>query len=127
MLPISIPPDCIAIFRLNALDSAESQKPATGTITIDLPDMGYVAYNPGGQLVFVTKQIPGAGTIVPVTMSVSGVNSIGAGLSFSQVFEVNGPPDPDPATHFSITEGPLVRDKVGYPIPPDSGPTIPLQ
>lgn len=124
---VQIPPDYIAVMRLKSLNTAEAPKPATGTITVDNYAFVYVAYNAGGELVLVTKQIPPGGAIT-VTLSASGVNSQGDPLTpFSASFDLLGAADPDPATHFAITDGPNVRDKVGYPVPPDGGQTIPLQ
>jgi len=125
---IQVPPDNIAVLRIIPLSASEAPKPATGTVSVDNYAYAYVAYNPGGQLVLVTKQIPPMGTKVPVTLTLNGLNSQGVALTqFTQVFDLNGPADPDPATHFAITEGPTVRDKVGYPVPPDAGQSIPLQ
>ena len=124
---IQVPPDNIAVFNLTPFSALGLQKPAVGTVGVDRYDYAYVAYNPGGQVVLVTKQIPPVNTKVTVTVTANGTNSAGAALTpFSMAFDLLGPVDTDPATHFTATN-PTVRDKVGYTVPPDNGQQIPIQ
>lgn len=120
-------PDCISIFRVAALSALGNVKPLVGSITVDRYDYAYVAYNGPSDIVLVTKAIPPMATTIPVRVTVTGSSNGNPLAPLNIDFDLTGPVDPDPATSIQITNGPQMRDKIGYPVPVDGGQTIPLQ
>lgn len=118
-----VPPGNVAIFRVQAQDDAGNARTATGaTVTVDRPDMAYIAPDTSGHLVFVAKGTPAAGSTVTVTATITAKDDRGNALTpLVMYFDVPGPALPPPATHTVVTEGPFVRDQIGYTPPADPG------
>lgn len=127
---IQVPPDNIAVFRVAGIDAGGIARAITGTATIDSYTAAYLAKNAGGQLMLITRPaaIPAPGASVPAVVTIQANDAQGNPLPpLALNFQLNGPPPPPNADHLVISEGPIVRDKLGVTIPPDPGAaSIPL-
>jgi hypothetical protein len=127
-----IPVGQVALFRILPEDDTGTPRAASGTLSISDPTLAYVAKMPGqaNQYVVVSRAnaSPAAGTIAPVNVTVATQDDTGAALPALVIaFQIAGPPLPPAATHVVVSEGPTVRDLIGFTPPNDPGSdTIPL-
>lgn len=130
-----IPVGQVALFRLLPEDDAGTVRVASGNLTLSDTVLAYVVRMPpqGGQaqqycLVSRVGVAPPAGTMAQLTVTANTQDDTGASLPPLVIpFQIPGPPLPPPATHIVVSEGPIVRDLIGFTPPPDPGsPSIPL-
>jgi hypothetical protein len=127
-----IPVGQVALFRLLPEDDNGTTRAASGTLSISDPTLAYVAKMPGqaNQYIVVSRVgiAPPVGTVAPVNVTVATQSDTGVELPPVVIpFQIPGPPLPPPATHIVVSEGPTVRDLIGFTPPPDPGSSsIPL-